>query len=65
MVSTNYCPPSSNVKPRHLISLLLQAAVVQINEGLYFRNLRLATRFKSNAANIAEVLVTALSNVII
>jgi len=31
-----------------------------INEGLYFRSPRLAIRFKSNAANIAKALVTAL-----
>jgi len=31
----------------------LQAALVQIKEGLYFRSPRLATRFESNAANIA------------
>jgi len=43
----------------------LQAALVQINEGLYFRNPRLATRFESNAANIAKVLVKALLNLII
>jgi len=40
----------------------LQAALVQINEGLYFRSPRLATRFESNAANIAKVLVEALLN---
>jgi len=38
---------------------------VQTNEGLYFRSLRLATRFESNAANIAKVLVKALLNSII
>jgi len=38
---------------------------VQKNEGLYFRSPRLATRFKSNAANIAKVLVKALLNSII
>jgi len=38
---------------------------VQIKEGLYFRSPRLATRFESNAANIAKVLVKALLNVII
>jgi len=43
----------------------LQAAVVQINEGLYFRSPRLATRFESNGANIAKVLVKALLNLII
>ena len=48
-----------------LDSLLLQAAVVQINEGLYFRSPRLATRFESNAANIVKVLVKALLNLII
>jgi len=32
----------------------LQAALVQINEGLYFHSPRLATRFESNAANIAK-----------
>jgi len=41
---------------------LLQAALVQINEGLYFRSPRLATRFESN---IAKVLVKALSNLVI
>ena len=40
----------------HQLSLLLQAALVQINEGLYFCSPRLATRFESNAANIAIVL---------
>jgi len=40
----------------------LQAALVQIKEGLYFRSPRLATRFESNAANIANVLVKALLN---
>jgi len=43
----------------------LQAAQVQINEGLYFRSPRLATGFESNAANIAIVLVKALLNLII
>jgi len=43
----------------------LQAALVQINEELYFRSPRLATRFESNAANIAKVLVKALLNLII
>jgi len=39
--------------------------MVQINEGLYFRSPRLATRFESNAANIAKVLIKALLNSII
>jgi len=43
----------------------LQAALVQINEGLYVCSPRLATRFESNAANIAKVLVTALLNLMI
>jgi len=43
----------------------LQAALVQINKGLYFRSPRLATRFESNAANIAKILVKALLNSII
>jgi len=43
----------------------LQAALVQLNQGLYFRSPRLATRFESNAANIAKVLVKALLNLII
>jgi len=43
----------------------LQAALVQINEGLYFHSPRLATRFESNVANIAKVLVKALLNLII
>jgi len=43
----------------------LQAALVQINEGLYFRSPRLATTFEFNAANIAKVLVKALLNLII
>jgi len=43
----------------------LQAALVQIKEGLYFRSRRLATRFESNAANIAELPVKALLNLII
>jgi len=44
----------------------LQAALVQINEeGLYFRSPRLATRFESDAANIAEVLVKPLLDLII
>jgi len=38
---------------------------VQINEGLYFRRPRLATRFESNAANITKVLAKALLNLII
>jgi len=38
---------------------------VQINEGLYFRSPRLATRFESNATNIAKVRVKALLNLII
>jgi len=42
----------------------LQAALVQIKEGLYFHSPRLATRFESNAANIAKVLVKALLNII-
>ena len=49
----------------HQLSLLLQAALVQINEGLYFRSPRLATRFESKAANIAKLLVRALFNLII
>jgi len=61
MRSTNYCHTSSNANPRKLISLAyssqLQAALVQINEGLRFRSPRLVTRFESNAANIAKVLV--------
>ena len=32
---------------------------LRINEGLYFRSPRLATRFESNAAGIAKVLVKA------
>jgi len=43
----------------------LQAALVQTNEGLYFRSPRLATRFETNAAIIVKVLVKALLNVII
>jgi len=43
----------------------LQAAPVQINEGLYFRSPRLATRVESNAANIAKLLAKALFNLII
>jgi len=43
----------------------LQAALVQINEGLYFRSPRMATRFESDAVNIAKVLVKALLNLII
>ena len=38
---------------------------MQINEGLYFRSLRLATRFESNAANIDQVLEKTLLNLII
>ena len=38
---------------------------MQTKEGLYFRSQRLATRFESNAANIAKVLVKALLNLII
>ena len=38
---------------------------MQIKEGLYFRSRRLATRFKSNAANIAKVLVRSLLNLIV
>jgi len=44
----------------HQLSLL-----VLVNQGLYFRSPRLATRFESNAANIAKVLVKALLNFII
>jgi len=44
----------------HQLSLL-----VQINERLYFRSQRLATRYESNAGNIAKVLVKALLNLII
>ena len=36
----------------HQLGLQFQAALVQINEGLYFRSPRLATRFESNAAHI-------------
>jgi len=43
----------------------LQAALVQITEGLYYRSPRLATRFEFNAANIAKVRVKALLNLII
>jgi len=43
----------------------MQAALMQINEGLYFRSQRLATRFECNAVNIARVLVKALLNLII
>jgi len=42
----------------------LQAALGQINEGLYFRSPRLATTFESNAANIAKELVRTLLNLI-
>jgi len=50
----------------HQLSLLFQAALVETNEeGLYFRSPRLATRFKSDAANVAKVLVKALLNLII
>jgi len=45
-----------NNKPLHYITL---------QEGLYFRSPRLATRFESDAANIAKVLVKALLNLII
>jgi len=37
----------------------------KLNEGLYFRSPRLATRFESNAANIARVRVKALLNLVI
>ena len=37
---------------------------LQIKQGLYFRSPRLAIKFKSTAANIAKVLVTALLNTI-
>jgi len=43
----------------------LQAALVQIKERLNFRSPRLATRFETNATNIAKVLVKALLNLII
>jgi len=66
MISTNYRRTSSNANPRPLISLclLLQAALalVQINEGLYFRSPRLAIRFESKVTNIAKVIVKALLN---
>jgi len=49
----------------HQLSLLLQAAQVEINEeGLYFRSPRLASRFESGATNIAKVPVKALLNLI-
>ena len=64
MRSINYCLTSSNANPRKLISLAY-CCKVQTNEGLYFRSPRLATRFESNAANIAKVLVKALLNLII
>ena len=45
----------------HQLSLLLQPALVEINEErLYFRSPRLATRVESDAANIAKVLVKGL-----
>jgi len=43
---------------------VLQAAQVQINKGLYFHSPRSATRFESNAANIAKVPAKALLNLI-
>ena len=50
----------------HQLRRLLQAALVEINEeGLYFRSPGLATRFESDAANIAKVLVKALLSLII
>jgi len=53
-------------KTAHQLSLLLQAALVEINEeGLYFRSPRLTTRFESEAAIIAKVLAKALLNLII
>jgi len=52
-------------KTAHQLSLLMQAALMQINEELHFRSPRLATRFECNAANIAKVLVKALLNLII
>ena len=61
MISTNYCRTSSNANPRQLISLAYLCKL-HINEGLYFRSPRLATRFESNAA---KVLVKALLNLII
>jgi len=42
----------------------LQVALAQITEGLYFRSPRLATRFESNAANIAKVRVKAFLTLI-
>jgi len=67
MISTNYCRTSSNANPRqlHQFSRLLQAALVQINEVLYFSSPKLATTFEYNAANIAKVLVRTLLNLII
>jgi len=65
MRSTNYCLFKRQPDKAHQLSLQLQAALVQIKEGLYFRSPRLATRFESNAANIAKVLVKALLNLII
>jgi len=66
-VVQKWYPPTTAVHLQTPIldSLLLQAAVVQINEGLYFRSPRLATRFESNAAYIVKVLVKALLNLII
>ena len=53
-------------KTAQQLSLLLQAAVVQTaDKGLYLHSRRLATRFESNAANIAKELVRTLLNVII
>ena len=52
-------------KTAHQLSLLMQAALMQINEELHFRSPRLATRFECNAANIAKVLVKALLNLLI
>ena len=54
-------PPSTGVH-LHTPTLLLQVALVQIKEGLYFRRPRLATRFESN---LAKVLVKALLKLII
>jgi len=61
MISTNYCRTSSNA---NLDSSSAQPTGAD-KRRLYFRSPRLPTRFESNAANIAKVLVKALLNLII
>ena len=63
MISTNNCPPSSNSNNPNLNGSSACCCKLQwyrySKQRADFRSPRLAARFKSNAANIAKVLVTA------